>query len=153
MAKRTDIECRTVDELSLEERGALRAQEFFVIQAQVTINRLMRDRGVSQAELARRLGVSEARVSSMFGNDKNFTLRTIGRILYALGEEAMLTTTREFEAGEEVAQIDTQSAWYSKELKPSEVLKSSKISLDTWEKPDFIYEEKLPTPSWPDRLD
>ncbi len=115
MAKRSEIELRTASELTEQEVASIEAQEMFVVQAQVTINRLMREHDVSQAELARRLGVSEARVSSMFSNDKNFTLRTIGRIIHALGEEAMLVTTREYELRESAAEIDgeaeTISAW------------------------------------------
>ena len=97
MAKRSDIELRTASELTEQETASIEAQEMFVVQAQVKINRLMREHNVSQAELARRMGVSEARVSSMFSNDKNFTLRTIGRILHAIGEEAALATMRELE--------------------------------------------------------
>ena len=147
MAKRSDIECRPAHELSPEERGTLRAQEFFVVQAQVTINRLMRDHGVSQAELARRLGVSEARVSSMFGNDKNFTLRTIGKILHALGEEAMLTTAREFEEQQVTSLAEVTSPWlvvkdFEDDADPVESRQLSKITLGKWAEPDRLYEER-----------
>jgi transcriptional regulator with XRE-family HTH domain len=98
MAKWSEKELRPVEELTPEDAAAMKAQEKFVVRAQYKIVCLMKEKNISQAELARRMGVSEARVSSMFSNDKNFTLRTIGRLLHYMGEEAALTTTRELAA-------------------------------------------------------
>lgn len=47
----------------------------------------MRDYAVSRRELARRLRVSEARVSQMLGKDNNLTLRTVDRILSAIKDQ------------------------------------------------------------------
>ncbi len=59
-----------------------------VLSAQIAIQNEMHIRGVSQAELARRLGVTTARVSQIVGGSaSNLTLKTIGRIAHALGEQ------------------------------------------------------------------
>jgi len=47
----------------------------------------MEEHEVSQADLARRMGVSEARVSSIFGQTQNFTLQTLAKMGAALGIE------------------------------------------------------------------
>lgn len=61
------------------------------------IDLLMEDRGVSQAELARRLGCSEARISKLLGGSSgaaNMTAATIARIMAALGEKVAITSPR-----------------------------------------------------------
>ena len=47
----------------------------------------MEEHDVSRADLARRMGVSEARVSSIFGQTQNFTLQTLAKMAAALGIE------------------------------------------------------------------
>lgn len=106
MAKWSEKELRPITKLTPEDAALMKAQERFVVRAQFKILTLMREKNINQAELARRLGVSEARVSSMFSNDKNFTLRTIGRLLHAMGEEAALATTRELETKKQAAKAD-----------------------------------------------
>lgn len=60
----------------------------FIANVQVVMNTLMVERGMSRADLAAKLGVSEARVSQMFKDEpKNFTAKTIARVFFALGED------------------------------------------------------------------
>lgn len=67
-----------------------------VLSAQIAIQKAMAVNGVSQRELAERLGVSSARVSQIVaGNGSNLTLRTIGRIAHALDEQFDLIPRRE----------------------------------------------------------
>lgn len=47
----------------------------------------MEEHEVSRADLARRMGVSEARVSNIFGQTQNFTLQTLTKMGAALGIE------------------------------------------------------------------
>lgn len=47
----------------------------------------MKAKGVSQRELARRLGVSEARVSQMFSENSSFSMSSAERGSAALGME------------------------------------------------------------------
>jgi transcriptional regulator with XRE-family HTH domain len=61
------------------------ARERFRVQLQAALHNLMGAKGVSQRELAERLGVSEARVSQMFSSAGNLTVRTVGEVFHALG--------------------------------------------------------------------
>lgn len=61
------------------------ARERFRVQLQAALHNLMGEKGVSQRDLAERLGVSEARVSQMFGSAGNLTVRTVGEVFHALG--------------------------------------------------------------------
>ena len=48
------------------------------------INALMKERGISRAELARRIGVSRASVSRMLNGSTNYTLRKLSEVALAL---------------------------------------------------------------------
>ena len=73
----------------------LLAQESLILDAQIAIQRVLNERNVSQRDLAGRLGVSESYVSQMLGDSpRNLTLRSIARVMYALGETALLTTRK-----------------------------------------------------------
>jgi transcriptional regulator with XRE-family HTH domain len=64
------------------------ALEALVVSIQVALHKAMKKHGVSNKELAGRLGMSSARVSQIF-SDKgpNMTLKTIAKIQSALDEE------------------------------------------------------------------
>lgn len=67
-------------------------EESFVAQVQHEISRIMKSKGVSRAELARRMKVSAPYVTQMLGDDDaNLTLRTVARIFDALDEKASIT--------------------------------------------------------------
>ena len=71
------------------------AEEAVIADAQFVIHNLMADAGVSRADLARELGVSDARVTQMFSDDaNNLTLRTLARIFRVLGQECRITCDR-----------------------------------------------------------
>ena len=53
------------------------------------IARIMSDQGVSQSELARRLGVSRARVSQLMQHRSSPTLRTMVQVASALGHDVV----------------------------------------------------------------
>ena len=48
------------------------------------VEKFMRDRGVSQQELAAKMGVSEGRVSQILSGDQNLTLKTLAGLAAAL---------------------------------------------------------------------
>jgi transcriptional regulator with XRE-family HTH domain len=58
------------------------------------VARVMDEQGVSQSELARRLGVSRARVSQLMQHTSSPTLRTMIEVATALGCEIILGVTR-----------------------------------------------------------
>jgi DNA-binding Xre family transcriptional regulator len=71
------------------------AEEAVIADAQFVIHNLMADAGVSRADLARELGVSQARVTQMFSDEaNNLTLRTLGRVFRVLGQECRITCDR-----------------------------------------------------------
>lgn len=73
-------------------------EELFVAEAQARLQMLLEDRGVTRAELSRKLGVSRARVTQIFSDDaKNLTLRLLARSFIALGEEPVVLPKGEYE--------------------------------------------------------
>lgn len=68
------------------EYQALVAENQFINKLQVSIERAMDERNLKQADIARLLKVSEARISQILsGNGKNLQARTIARMAFALG--------------------------------------------------------------------
>lgn len=64
------------------------AVEALVFSVQIALQRAMTRKGVSNRDLAERLGMTPARVSQIFATKgANLTLKTIARIQHALGEE------------------------------------------------------------------
>lgn len=64
------------------------AIESLVFSVQVALQKAMNRKGVTNKELAERLGMTPARVSQVFSsNGPNLTLKTIARIAHALGED------------------------------------------------------------------
>lgn len=75
------------------------AEAEFIVAVQSEIQRVMNDRGLRARDLSKRLNVSEARVSQMFGEQaKNLTIRTIAKIFYQLGQSPVLTTRCQLES-------------------------------------------------------
>lgn len=70
--------------LSATERVAHEETSLQVLTADI-LGLLLEDLNISQAELARRLRMSEARVSKMLSGSQNLTLKSIARICTALG--------------------------------------------------------------------
>ena len=52
---------------------------------------LMNQKGITKADLARRMGISRARVGEMFTSEWAWTLRTLSRVLTAIGYRLTLT--------------------------------------------------------------
>lgn len=74
-------------------------EEFFVAESQARLAKMMDDKGISRAELARKLNVSRARVTQIFSDEaSNLTLRLLARSFLALEEEPMIISKSEYEA-------------------------------------------------------
>jgi transcriptional regulator with XRE-family HTH domain len=77
-----------VDEAAREGRLA---EERYLLATQRAMQRLMTAKGLRYRDLARRLGVSEARVSHIFGDDAtNLTIRTVARVFHCLEEQPLI---------------------------------------------------------------
>ncbi|ANH06257.1 helix-turn-helix domain-containing protein [Shinella sp. HZN7] len=77
------------------------ATEELRAQVQYDILRQIKAAGLSQAQLAQRMGVSAAWVSQVLSDDANLTLETIAKIYVALGRKCSLAT----EPNDEVRRI------------------------------------------------
>ena len=86
----------------MNEFDLLIAEETLIADAQIYIHTLMKERGISKAELARILGVSKASVSQMLGQDSNMTLRRLARVTAVLGEQASVCERKSKPASESV---------------------------------------------------
>lgn len=69
-----------------EDTEARIDEEMYGLVTQLTneINRLMKERGLSRADLAARMCVSPGRVSQILGGGENLTLRTLAALSTAL---------------------------------------------------------------------
>ena len=80
-------------------RDAELAEERFLLSVQRAMQRLLNAKGLRYRDLARRLDVSEARISHLFGDDAtNLTIRSVARVFHSLSEQAVLMSLKEFEA-------------------------------------------------------
>lgn len=71
-----------------QQRSAIAVEEGFVVEVQSFLQELMNAEGISRAELARRMGVSRARVTQIFSDEcKNLTVRLLAKAAHALGQE------------------------------------------------------------------
>lgn len=66
------------------------AEEMLVADIQSYLEQLLDEKGCSRTDLARRMGVSKARVSQIFSDQQNFTVRLLARAFHALGEEVRI---------------------------------------------------------------
>jgi predicted XRE-type DNA-binding protein len=77
-----------------EKEAYIYAEEEFRVDVQHAIYTLMQQKRVTQKQLAARLGVSAARVSHIFSDRCNLTVRLLARIYRALGERCRVVTSR-----------------------------------------------------------
>lgn len=73
-------------------------EEYFVSEIQARLSDIMDNKGISRAELARKLGVSRARVTQIFSDEaNNFTIRLLFNVFLALEEEPIILTKQEYQ--------------------------------------------------------
>ena len=91
MAKRVAPEQAT-------DREELLAQERLLFMVQSTMQRMLNDQGLRYRDLARRMSVSEARISQLFGDEaSNMTIKTIAKVFHHLNAKAMIMAADELE--------------------------------------------------------
>lgn len=82
------------------------AIESLVFSVQISLQRAMTKKGISNKELAEKLGMTPARVSQIFATKgANLTLKTIAKIQHALGEEFEFVNKRELKSIETVIDL------------------------------------------------
>ena len=72
-----------VDETPAELKTQLRFSDSIAEK----LDKLLKERGMSQRDLAKNTGKTEAEVSRWLGGTHNFTLRTLAKISTVLGED------------------------------------------------------------------
>ncbi len=130
------------DDSALEcdaETFALEAAEAdFTLAVQSMIQRLLNEKGLRARDLSKRLNVTEARISQMFGDQaKNLTLKTIARICHQLGETPLILTEADFNRSLASAKGDyvaREGRWIMSGL-PISIDPASNISVDKTEGP------------------
>ncbi len=110
---------RTDKPLADSDYELLVAEEELILHAQMLIQRVLNERGMSQKKLAEALGVGESYVSQMLGTSaRNLTLRTIARVMKALDARATITlddhVEAEIDAVDEPALLDDAKAVVSR---------------------------------------
>jgi transcriptional regulator with XRE-family HTH domain len=109
---------KTNDTYDREDRLA---EERFILATQVAIQDALIARGLKYRDLGARLGVSEARISQLMGDEAlNLTVRTVGRIFHRLGEQAVIMTKRDFERALSGSREDDAGTWEF--LNPSDMV-------------------------------
>lgn len=77
------------------EPAAIEAEENLVIDLQFLLQEVLSNKGMSRSELAKKLGISKARLSQIFSSEANPTVKSCARLFHALGEELAVTIKKE----------------------------------------------------------
>lgn len=77
------------------EYQAVFAREAAMVDAAELIGSALETSGMSQAELARKLGVSRSEVTARLRGDRNITVRNLASTLHALGATLEMSTSSE----------------------------------------------------------
>jgi plasmid maintenance system antidote protein VapI len=84
----------TYEEMLLEDPQGLR-QEELIIEVTEALARALRTSGLTQTELASRLGKTKGFVSQILGGGRNLTLRTLADVAGALGCKVQVQLKRQ----------------------------------------------------------
>lgn len=88
----------SISQCDTDTYAAKAAEATFILHTQTEMQRIINRKGLRYRDLSRRMGVTEARVSQMFGDTAtNLTIKTVARVFHHLGETAYLTTLEEVE--------------------------------------------------------
>jgi len=120
--------------------------ELAVVDFTEEVIEVMDRHGVSRAELARRLGTSQAYVTKLLGGDANFTLMTLVKLAMALESEVRLHLGP---VGTQTRWFDLVDAWSSGEqccVAASDWVKSVNVPMPP--APDVRRGELLLTGEW-----
>jgi transcriptional regulator with XRE-family HTH domain len=94
------------DRLASLRDSAEFAEERLVARAQSMLHECMVSRGLNQTDLAIKMGVSKSRVSQIFSDHQNFTLRLLANAFHALGEEVVFALASEEKRVHEVGGLE-----------------------------------------------
>lgn len=95
-------ELTTYEEMELEDAQGLR-QEELILEVTEALARALRNAGLTQSELAARLGKTKGFVSQIMGGGRNLTLRTLADVAGAIGCRIQMNIVSETKSGVAVA--------------------------------------------------
>ncbi len=98
-----------VDETPIELKTQLRFSDAIAEK----LNRMLQKRGMTQRDLARKTGKTEAEVSRWLGGTHNFTLKTLALISVALDED-VITILNQYKSASESSPMaaETQTLYW-----------------------------------------
>lgn len=77
----------------MTKEDRIEIEEDFIVDVEVAIHRLMKEKSINKSQLAEALGISKSAVSQTLADGgRNLSIRKVARILGALGERAELTS-------------------------------------------------------------
>ena len=76
----------------VHDEQRIRAEDELCHYVQLLIAEVMADLDLTQRQLAKRLGVSDARVGQFFMPGRNITVRTLAAVMHALGQRVVIGT-------------------------------------------------------------
>lgn len=103
------------------DAGRIEAEENLLIDYQFLIQELMTAKGISRAKLAELTGLSVARLSQVMGPSANPTVKTLARIVHALGETVSVGTVNKLakEHCDVLAAAPVQWQWFDELATPA----------------------------------
>jgi transcriptional regulator with XRE-family HTH domain len=111
-----DKELTSYEEMEREDARGLR-QEELIVEVTEALARALRTSGLTQAEIANRLGKTKGFVSQIMGGGNNLTLRTLADVAGAIGCRAQVNLVHE--AKGKVSRIDD---WNKRPAREAEAL-------------------------------
>ncbi len=91
-------ELTTYEEMELEDAQGLR-QEELILEVTEALARALRSSGLTQSELAARLGKTKGFVSQIMSGGRNLTLRTLSDVAGAIGCRVQVNLVSETKSG------------------------------------------------------
>jgi transcriptional regulator with XRE-family HTH domain len=100
-------------ETSSPENRRLQRREKLLVEVTEAIAKVLNEEGISQTELARRLGTTKGYVSQLLNGGRNLTLKTLADVADALGcvIEVCLQDEAEFRRRGEFEVVIMQDRW------------------------------------------
>ena len=100
----------------------------------VRINELIREKGISQTELSKKLNKQPSEISKWLSGGHNFTLRSLAKLSHELGEPLLEVPKRKVK--EEIASEDLNNEWMVAQVEEQKIIHITRISKVT---PTIIY--------------
>jgi transcriptional regulator with XRE-family HTH domain len=98
-------ELSTYEEMEQEDARGLR-QEELIVEVTEALARALRSSGLTQSEVASRLGKTKGFVSQIMAGGNNLTLRTLADVAGAIGCKVGVNLLPEIQSGGRLVQID-----------------------------------------------